>query len=145
MVVILDWYKYLFYRVYKWRCSRGKTPISDPDVDAVFLITLANALFILGFLAIIIAFSKTLQYVFFNDFGKTKLILFGTAIMFFILHLYLYIWSGGSKKIIKSFDKSARPSSKLGTIAVVFYMIFCYFFFVFAGILLVPSIRVHLP
>lgn len=60
------------------------------------------------------------------------------------MHLYIYLWSGNSKKIIAEYDKSNYKPTKLGTFGVIFYMVFSYLLFVGAGILLAPSIRTHL-
>lgn len=142
--MILDWYKYLFYRVYKWRCRRPKTPISQPAFDTVLFISIADAFYVLAILAICTVFSNKLQHIFFDDFGEKKIILYVIAIIFVLMHLYIYLWSGNSKKIIAEYDKSNYKPTKLGTFGVIFYMVFSYLLFVGAGILLAPSIRTHL-
>lgn len=144
--MILDWYKYLFYRVYKWRCSRPKTIISRPELDAVTIIAASNIFYLMGLSAVFAAFSGSSGYSMFAEkIGETKIIGGIVALALFLLHVYAYIWSGNSKKIIAEYEKANHEPTKLGTICVIFYMAFSYLFFVSAGILLAPSIRTHLP
>lgn len=144
--MILDWYKYLFYRVYKWRSSRPKTIISRPELDAVTFIAISNIFYLMGLSAIFAAFSGSFGFSMFAEkIGETKIISGIIAIALFLLHVYAYIWSGNSKKIIAEYEKSNYKPTKLGTFGVIFYMVFSYLLFVGVGILLTPSIRTHLP
>ena len=143
---MLRWYKYLFYRVYLWRTRRPKTIISRPALDAATFIAIANIFYLLGLMAVITAFSVKLQHAFFfNNFGEKKLLVGLACGAIGLIHFYLYVWSGNSKKIIAEYEKSQQIFTKLGTFAVIFYMTFSYIFFVAAGVLLAPSIRAHLP
>jgi len=143
-MVILHWYKYLFYRVYEWRSHRPKTPISQPEFDAAWFIALANGFYIIAILAIGVAFSKKLPEILFQEnIGITKLITFVTGVIFILFHGYIYVWSGNSKKIINEFKNT--KSTRFGTFAVIFYIVFSYIFFVVSGLLLWPSIHAQLP
>jgi hypothetical protein len=142
-VKIIYWYKYLFYRIYQWRVSRPKTFLSQPEIDATLLVALANMLYVVGALFLFTAFSRRLPSVLFEDFGKTKVVVYCLAVVFALAHLYGYVWSGNSKKIIKDFEM--RKNTKIGTFSVIFYIVFSYLFFIGTGFFLWPSINAWLP
>ncbi|MGH8321665.1 MAG: hypothetical protein ACRESI_06905 [Gammaproteobacteria bacterium] len=143
--MILDWYKYLFYRVYEWRTRRPKTIIGRPELDAATFIAVADIFYLMGLMAIVTAFSANLQHAIFYNFGEKKFVIGLAGGVVLLIHFYLYIWTGCSKKIIAEYEKSKQVFTKRGTFAVIFYMTFSYIFFIAAGILLAPSIRAHLP
>lgn len=131
---ILRWYRYLFYRVYLWRCSRPNTPISQPEFDAAWFIAIVNSLYLLAIAAIAVSFSPELKHdVFDENFTNTKLGVAIVGTISILLHGYLYVWNGSSKKIIKEFS-NVRPT-RSGTFAVIFYLIFSYVFMITSGIL----------
>jgi hypothetical protein len=126
-----------------WCCSRPQTPISEPDFDAALFIAIVNMLYLMGTLAVVTAFSKSMPRTFFENIGRIKLFGLIFAIGAFSLHEYFYVWSGNAKKIVKEFKNT--NVTMLGTAAVLVYMVFAFIFFIAAGILLSPSVREQLP
>lgn len=142
-MLIFRWYRYLFYRTYLWRCSRPKTSISRPAVDAALFIAFANICYALGIGFIFTAFFGTLFHLFFDNIGRTKVVGFIFGVLIALFHIYVFVWNTSSKNIVNEFKNS--NVTKLSTFAVLFYMVFSYFFFLASGLLLLPSIHERLP